>query len=356
MESKQPSPSSGQRLGSMRIHHQLAHAGVFILMLWMSLVTGQAAFVVALSPGGAPAQQVEESRPGQLVIAGVQVYPDLDRSALRVALILEGGEGRAGSGRLRLQCESPSEMRREWTQEVTWGAGPGRRLVEVTVPWVGDMPVWDLVRPRLINLKAWIEGEGAGAHAGAVTGFRHFAKVQECAASWPVGGRSAVVSAGEIEVEHTRWLLNGQEIRPRRAVLNAPGDSPGSAAEVERSWPVVLRGLRHRGFNLVQFRGGWPSEAALAAADVEGVLVEVEVPMDTLAGAGDASAAVGAILQALEPRGNHPSLVLVGVTLDEVSGAAPLMLHRLRLADPRRVFGEAELPGGAVLSSAAGRF
>ena len=147
----------------------------------------------------------------------------------------------------------------------------------------------------------------------------------------------------EFRTEGNRFVLNGKKIFLRgkhdACVFPLTGYAP---MDVE-AWRGVLRTAKRYGINHYRCHSYTPPEAALKAADMEGVYFQVELP---LWGAIERkNTALNAFLKRegdmiLSWLGNHPSLMMLGLG-NELHGEVEVMrewLDDFRKKDPRHLY------------------
>jgi hypothetical protein len=239
-------------------------------------------------------------------IADAQVYPDVDRKIAKVKVRIGNASGQAGRGILSVGAKSI---------EATWDERGGRAEVEVDM---SGAKLWDEFAPNLSELTV------------------------------KLGGDERVVRFGmrKFVARGTQFALNDRPVFLRGTLECAvfpltgypPTDTPG--------WQRIYRIMKSYGLNFIRFHSWCPPEAAFAAADIEGIMIQAEGPMANV----DAGENPGrdAFIEAefkrmVDTYGNHPSFCTM--TLGNEYGGKDELLSRwvdmLIKRDPRHLYSSA---------------
>ena len=239
-------------------------------------------------------------------IDDVQVYPDTDRRQARVVVKLGNATGRAGHGTMRIADQS---------LDAAWEAGGGR--VEAAVDLSGAK-LWDEFSPNLQELTVTLGGDSRAVRFG----MRKFAAQ---ATQFTMNGRPLFLRG---TLECSVWPLTGYP----------PTDAP--------SWQRIYRIMKSYGLNYIRFHSWCPPEAAFAAADVEGIMIQAEGPQANVPAGVDPNR--DAFIEAefkriVDTYGNHPSFCTM--TLGNEYGGDAARLTRwvgmLITRDPRHLYSSA---------------
>jgi hypothetical protein len=236
----------------------------------------------------------------------VQVYPDVDRRAARVAVKIGNASGKAGRGTLQAG---------ERSVEATWDERGGRAEVEVDLRGV---KLWDEFAPELQELTVRL-----GEDERAVRfGMRKFA------------------------VRGTQFTLNDRPVFLRGTLECSVFPLTGCPPTDVESWQRIYRTMKSYGLNFIRFHSWCPPEAAFAAADVEGIMIQAEGPQANVEAGQDPrrDAFIEAEFQRMvDTYGNHPSFCTMTLG-NEYGGKADLLarwVDMLIRRDPRHLYSSA---------------
>jgi len=268
-------------------------------------------FVSALF-GGTPGNlngiigRIELAATPPVWIDDVQVYPDVDRMTAKVKVRIGNESGQAGRGLLTVGTKSV---------EAVWNERGGSAEAEVAL---SGAKLWDQFAPNLSHLTV------------------------------KLGDDQRVVSFGlrKFASRGTQFTLNDRPVFLRGTLecavfpLNGypPTDAPG--------WQRIFRIMKSYGLNFIRFHSWCPPDAAFAAADQEGIIVQAEGPQANVPAGSDP--ARDAFIEAefkrmVDTYGNHPSFCLM--TLGNEYGGSDELLRRwvdmLIQRDGRRLYSSA---------------
>ena len=112
------------------------------------------------------------------------------------------------------------------------------------------------------------------------------------------------------------------------------------------SWQRIYRIIKSYGLNFIRFHSWCPPEAAFAAADIEGVMVQAEGPQANIPAGRDQrrdAFVEQELLRMIRTYGNHPSFCLMTLG-NEYGGSDAVLSHwvdMLMKEDPRRLYSSA---------------
>ncbi|MGO8676174.1 MAG: sugar-binding domain-containing protein [Limisphaerales bacterium] len=268
-------------------------------------------FVSALF-GGTPGNmngvigRIELNATPPVWIDEMQVYPDADKQQAHLVVKIGNATGKAGHETLSVAGKSI---------DATWDAHGGR--VETDVDLSGAK-LWDEFSPNLRELTATL-----GADSRTVSfGLRSFA------------------------AKGTQFALNGRPVFLRGTLECSVWPLTGYPPTDVASWRRIYRVMKSYGLNFIRFHSWCPPEAAFAAADVEGIMIQAEGPQANVEAGVDPQR--DAFIEAefkriVDTYGNHPSFCTM--TLGNEYGGNSLLLTRwvgmLRERDPRHLYSSA---------------
>jgi hypothetical protein len=255
----------------------------------------------------------------------VQVYPDLQKKSVRIKAVIGNATGRIGQGQLTAvikpvsagQHDSPAG---QLQQSISWSEAGG--TVQCNVPLADNLRLWDEFSPNLYRLTLSLDGQQSRDEKQVDFGLRAFA------------------SRG------TQFTMNGRPLFLRGTlechIFPKTGYPP---CDVEW-WRRICRLIKSYGLNYLRFHSWCPPEAAFAAADIEGVIIQAEAPQANVEAGKDAARDAfteAELLRIIRTYGNHPSFCLL--TLGNEYGGSDAVLSRwvemLIREDPRQLYSSA---------------
>ena len=250
--------------------------------------------------------RIELAATSPVWIDEVQVYPDVDKKLAHVVVKIGNATGKTGQGKLKVGKQ---------TVEATWDEQGGR--VEANVDMSGAKS-WDEFSPNLSELTVKLGDDQRTIRFG----MRRFA------------------AAG------TQFTLNDRPVYLRGTLECSVWPLTGYPPTDMAAWQRIFRIKKSYGLNFIRFHSWCPPEAAFAAADLEGIMIQAEGPMANV-NAGDdpkRDEFVEAELKRLvDTYGNHPSFCLM--TLGNEYGGNRQLLTRwvdmLIQRDPRHLYSSA---------------
>jgi hypothetical protein len=239
----------------------------------------------------------------------VQVYPNAAKNTARVVVTIGNASGKPGRGTLRIDGPHPI------VAEAVWDAGGGRVESEVDLRGV---KLWDEFTPNLSELTVKLGNDQ----------------------------RTVRFGLRDLAARGTQFTLNGRPVFLRGtlecSVFPLTGYPPMDVA----AWRRIDRIIKSYGLNFMRFHSWCPPEAAFAAADEEGVMLQVEGPQANVDAGSDPArdAFIEAEFKRMVDRyGNHPSFCLM--TLGNEYGGKDALLSRwvemLIHRDPRHLYSSA---------------
>jgi hypothetical protein len=222
-------------------------------------------------------------------IDGVQVYPDVDKKLARVAVKIGNATGKTGHGKLSAGKQ---------TVEATWDETGGRAEVNVDM---SDAKLWDEFSPNLSEVTVKLGGDERTVRFG----MRKFA------------------------AHGTQFAMNDRPVFLRGTLECSVWPLTGYPPTDVDSWRRIFQIEKSYGLNFIRFHSWCPPEAAFAAADIEGVMIQAEGPVANVDTGQDLRR--DAFIEAefkrmVDTYGNHPSFCLM--TLGNEYGGKSEVLTR----------------------------
>lgn len=252
-------------------------------------------------------------------IHDMQVLPDTERRVAKIHLVISNATAEAVSGHVTLAVRGQTRVS---PQTLPFSTSQAGGTIEVELPMGERVRLWDEFSPSLYTLTASLSAQG---RAGSFSDLRRI----------EFGMRSLGI-AGK------RFTFNRRPIMLRGTLECCIFPLTGYPPMEEAAWARIFGICRSYGLNHMRFHSWCPPEAAFAAADRAGFLLQVEAPRANV-GADPArdsfiSAEVGRILAAY---GNHPSFAMLclGNELDDSTVAHNReLVSRCRREDPRHFY------------------
>jgi hypothetical protein len=238
-------------------------------------------------------------------IDDLQVYPYLANKTVSVKGRIGNSTGKPGQGTLSLQLSFAADARPVPRRQVavSWAPDGGTFTADLPIEAAGPIHTWDEFNPGLYELRADLN---QGAHVRLMTfGFREFA------------------------AQGTQFTMNGRPIYLRGTLECSVFPLTGYPPTKTEEWQKIFRTIKSYGLNFMRFHSWCPPEAAFAAADLEGIMVQVEGPQANVQAGSDP--ARDAFIEAefkriVDTYGNHPSFCLM--TLGNEYGGKSALLTR----------------------------
>ncbi len=268
-------------------------------------------FVSALF-GGTPGNlngiigRIELTATPPVWIDDAQAYPDVDREIVKVKVRIGNASGQAGQGVLSVGPERVV---------ATWDERGGSAEAEVDM---SGAKLWDEFAPNMNELTIKLGGDERVVRFG----MRKFA------------------------ARGTQFALNDRPVFLRGTLECSVFPLTGYPPTDTAGWQRIYRIMKSYGLNHIRFHSWCPPDAAFAAADVEGIMIQAEGPQANVRAGADP--ARDAFIEAefkrmVDTYGNHPSFCLM--TLGNEYGGPDEVLSRwvdmLIKRDPRHLYSSA---------------
>src|ERR1019366_1137446 len=239
-------------------------------------------------------------------IDGVQVYPDVDHKLAKVKVRIGNASGAAGHGILSVGTKHI---------EAAWDERGGSAEIEVDMP---GAKLWDEFAPNLSELTV------------------------------KLGGDERVVQFGmrKFAARGTQFALNDRPVFLRGTLECSVFPLNGYPPTDVPAWQRIYRIMKSYGLNFIRFHSWCPPEAAFAAADLEGIMIQAEGPQANVQAGADPrrdAFTEAEFKRMVDTYGNHPSFCLM--TLGNEYGGKDALLSgwvdMLIQRDPRHLYSSA---------------
>jgi hypothetical protein len=239
-------------------------------------------------------------------IDDVQVYPDVDKMQARVVVKIGNATGKAGRGTVNVGGKGA---------EVMWETNGGK--VEVIADMSGAK-LWDEFSPNLSEVTVKLGDDKRTVRFG----MRKFA------------------------AKGTQFTMNGRTLFLRGTLECSVFPLTGCPPTDVAAWQRIYRIMKSYGLNHIRFHSWCPPEAAFAAADQEGIMIQAEGPMANVTAGQDPKRdefIAAEFKRIVDTYGNHPSFCTMTIG-NEYGGKAELLtswIDGLLQRDPRHLYSSA---------------
>ena len=259
-------------------------------------------------------------------IADVEIYPDVDHRLAKLRVVVTNTLGQPARGELLLEASGPQGAEKVPARNVKFTASQARTVVFTELPMGNNARLWDEFFPSLYKLTVSMS---------ARSGSRIF------------NGRQTVrFGMRKFATRGTQFTMNGRPVFLRGtlecAIFPLTGYPPTDVA----SWRRIYRIIKSYGLNFIRFHSWCPPDAAFAAADIEGVMVQAEGPQANVPAGVDKRRDAfmeQELLRMVRTYGNHPSFCLMTLG-NEYGGSDAVLSHWVDMLikeDPRHLYSSA---------------
>ena len=239
-------------------------------------------------------------------IDDVQVYPNVQTRSALLRVRIGNATGQGGRGALSVGAKSV---------DAAWDAKGGQAQVEADM---SNAKLWDEFSPNLSELTVKL-GEDV---------------------------RTVRFGMREFAAKGTQFTMNARPVYLRGTLECSVWPLTGYPPTDVPAWQRIYRVMKSYGLNFIRFHSWCPPEAAFAAADIEGIMIQAEGPQANVEAGADP--ARDAFIEAefkrmVDTYGNHPSFCTM--TLGNEYGGKDALLTRwvdmLIQRDPRHLYSSA---------------
>ena len=232
----------------------------------------------------------------------VQVYPDVDKKLARVVVKIGNATGKPGHAELVAGGKSV---------EAFWDKKGGRAEMNINM---NGVKLWDEFAPNLCKVVVKLGDDQ----------------------------RSVKFGMRKFEARGTQFAMNGRLIYLRGTLECSVFPLTGYPPTDVLSWQRIIQVIKSYGLNLIRFHSWCPPEAAFEAADIEGMMLQVEGPVGNVDAGLDSrrDAFVAAELKRIQSTyGNHPSFCLLttGNEFRDHNGVEARWVESMIERDPRQL-------------------
>jgi hypothetical protein len=242
-------------------------------------------------------------------IEDIEVYPDVARKTAKLSITVANVTGHPVDGKLTLSAALHPAGVKVPAREAPFTASGPRSIVTAELPMGANVRLWDEFSPNLYDLTVSLSAKSASAAFS--------------------DSQTVTFGMRDLTTRGTQFIMNGRPLYLRGTlecgIFPRTGYPPTDVAE----WRRIYRVLKSYGLNFIRFHSWTPPDAAFAAADVEGVMIQTEGPIANVR-VGDnpqRDSFVGQeLIRIVHTYGNHPSFCLM--TLGNEYGGTDELLSR----------------------------
>ena len=251
-------------------------------------------------------------------LGDVEVYPGVDRQLAKVSAVVNNLTGKAVTGQLKLLAIGPSGTGTVPEGAVNFMAANAQTTVRAELPMGKNVRLWDEFSPALYHLTVSMEASSSS---------RTFTDDQ-----------TVDFGMRKFATRGTQFTMNGRPIFLRGTLECAIFPLTGYPPTDVPSWRRIYRIIKSYGLNFIRFHSWCPPDAAFAAADSEGVMVQAEGPQANVPAGVDKQRDAFVeqeLMRMVRTYGNHPSFCLMTLG-NEYGGADSVAFTLGGHADQRR--------------------
>jgi hypothetical protein len=253
------------------------------------------------------------------------VYPDVDRKSAKVKLRVGNRSGANVSGSITLSVTNSLGHSAGSDVIVPFAFADEETVLDAVVPLGSEIQLWDEFTPNLYSLHAALSTKGTPGCRDELS-----------------------VSFGmrELSTRGTQFTMNGRPLMLRGTLECAIFPLTAFPPTDVESWRRIYQIEKSYGLNFIRFHSWTPPEAAFAAADLEGVMIQAEGPQANVpTGVNQArdEFVERELMRVVETYGNHPSFALMTIG-NEYGGSESVItrwVDNLIKADSRHLYSSA---------------
>jgi hypothetical protein len=272
-------------------------------------------------------------------VADVEVYPEVDRKLAKVSIVITNDTGEPEKGNLTIGATGPAGAAKVPARSVGFTAEDPRTVITVELPMGRNPRLWDEFSPALYKLTVSMRAKPTNLTSTEMM-------PAEWASQTFADHQTVTFGMRKFATRGTQFTMNGRPVFLRGTLECAIFPLTGYPPTDVPSWQRIYRIIKSYGLNFIRFHSWCPPEAAFAAADIEGVMVQAEGPQANVpAGRVPQRDAFmeQELLRMIRTYGNHPSFCLMTLG-NEYGGPAAVLSHWVDMLikeDPRHLYSSA---------------
>lgn len=261
----------------------------------------------------------------RVALSNVEVYPDVDRKLIRVEARISNVTGLPVSGDVRFSITDLTTGAEIGSNvSAPFSASNDESVVTMEVPMGPNPKLWDEFSPYLYVLKTSLSTKSPEFQSE----------------------KSVSFGMRKLAIQGTVFTMNGRPLSLRGtldcAIYPLTAYPPTDIA----SWRRIYKIEKSYGLNFIRFHSWTPPEAAFAAADLEGIMIQTEGPVANIqVGRNPLQDALieQELMGIIQAYGNHPSFCLMTLG-NEYGGTNEILTHWVDMlikGDPRHLYSSA---------------
>lgn len=251
-------------------------------------------------------------------VSSLRVFPDVDRKLVKVEAHVRNVSTRPVSGTMQLRVLDGAGEAAGLRTHAFSAPAKGTQTLEVEVPMGPEIKLWDEFAPHLYTIEAMVSGS-SDMPERVTFGMR------------------------KLGIRGKQFTLNDRPLMLRGTLECGIFPLTGYPPTDVDSWRRIFQIEKSYGLNFIRFHSWTPPQAAFAAADLEGILIQSEGPQANVqtgkVPARDAFVE-RELLRIVATYGNHPSFALMAIG-NEFGGSMEVItqwVDQLLKADSRHLY------------------
>jgi hypothetical protein len=255
-------------------------------------------------------------------VADVQVYPDVDHKRAKARITITNATRQPVNGLLTLSVTDRQSGQQLPPVSTTIRIAGEQATADLVVKMGPDVKLWDEFSPSLYELRASFSTRGGASFHDE---------------------RSVIFGMRKFVTRGTQFTMNGRPVFLRGTLECAIFPLTGYPSCELSDWQRNFRIMKSYGLNFVRFHSWCPPEAAFAAADIEGMMLQPEAPLANIGARRDPQREPfieEELKRMVRTYGNHPSfcMMTLGNEYDENDTLLSHWIAMLKKEDPRHLY------------------
>jgi hypothetical protein len=224
-----------------------------------------------------------------IALTHLEIYPDLAGKKIKVVATVANRTSAAANGQLQLSVADANGKAQGSPATAAYSSSETESTVTAEVPMGDDFKTWDEFAPNLYTLKVVLAADPSRSEQSAVFGMR------------------------QLTIQGTQFAMNGRPLMLRGTLECAIFPLTAYPSMDVPAWRRIFQIEKSYGLNFMRCHSWCPPEAAFAAADLEGVMLQVEGPNANIYYGNQPREAFieKELLRMVHTYGNHPSFCLM---------------------------------------------
>ncbi|MDA8377073.1 MAG: twin-arginine translocation signal domain-containing protein [Planctomycetia bacterium] len=247
-------------------------------------------------------------------VKDVQVYPQMAKNTLQIKIFLGNQTGQPLPATITVEVKKTA-LHASGQYTIPKDGGQ----IELSLQYGETLAAWDEFSPVMHEMSVRLEADD-----GSLANTHHLS-----------------FAVREFSTHQRQFTMNARPVMLRGPVENCVFPLTGYPAMDKAAWLRILKICKSYGFNFVRFHSYCPPDAAFQAADEEGFMYQVELPLWAFNVGEDPPRdefEAQELLRILKTYGNHPCFCTM-VMGNESSGPGMPKLIELGInTDPRRLY------------------